>query len=340
MIGAVRVLIAARRGGSGIRTYTDQLAAGLTARSHEVFVLDETGAVAPGAVQFPTPEHRLGPMSGWVARPSVLRHARDLDVDVVHVTHLDLAPRFKRLVVTAWDPLIGPVTRYRRARERGERPMTEAAYAVVDAVACHRAASIIAVTPDVARGCRIFRRHVEWVPPFVPDDTVRPVRPNRTGGVVMVANGVDSPRKGVQLAVDTVALVRDRRPDVRLTLIGSWTDEHAASQLPGFCDVVGHLSRSDVLDRLKDFGCAIVPSVWEEFSYSALEALAAGVPVVCAPGLGLGALSGGGLFAAARRSPTLLAQHVLQALDVDRFDFPRECLASNAVSAIEQVYAR
>ena len=69
MRAVMRVLIAARRGGSGIRTYTDQLAAGLASLSHEVTVLDETTSEpAAGVVPLAQPPQKLlGPLAGWGA---------------------------------------------------------------------------------------------------------------------------------------------------------------------------------------------------------------------------------------------------------------------------------
>jgi glycosyltransferase involved in cell wall biosynthesis len=340
--------VAGRRGRSGIRTYTDALVDGLAALSHEVVVLDETG-VAPSqdartgrvrSLPLAPPPGRpaaLGPVAGWVRRPEVLRAARELEVDVVHVTHLDLAPRFDRVVVTAWDPVPGPLARYRAARSRGERPLEEAQYALVDAWACRRAAAVVAVTQDVARAVGRSRRPVHWIPPFLPDDAIRaPLR--RSSDVVMVANGLDAPRKGLELALDAVALVRRVRPEVRLTLVGSWVDPRRPDQLPDYCDVTGPLPRQQVLELLPGFGCCVLPSLWEEFGYGALEALGAGVPLACAPGLGFTGLSGGGIFAAGRRQPQALADQVLLALDVRDFEFPSECRAAHALGRLVDLY--
>jgi glycosyltransferase involved in cell wall biosynthesis len=260
-------------------------------------------------------------------------------VDILHVTHLDLAPRFPRLVVTTWDPLLGPVARMRAAGGRGEDPISEGLYALVDAWACFRSAAIIAPTTSVERAVRRFPRPVEVIPPFLPVRDARTSVP-RTSDVVMIANGLDNPRKGLQLALEAVEIVRKSRPGVRLVLIGSWSDPDRAAMLPDFCDVAGPLSHDEVLDRIGRFGCCIVPSLWEEFGYVALEALDAGVPVACSPGLGISSVSGGGVFAAEARTPPALSQQLLQALDAQAISFPSECRAETALGQIISLYER
>lgn len=121
----MRILIAGRRASSsGVRTYTDALAAGLAGRGHQVFLLDETDGTDPlpsGGVR-----RVEAPAGGRRPREAVRRIAEELAVDAVHATYLDLAPRFARAVVTAWDPLVSPLARYRAAGKRAERPRREA----------------------------------------------------------------------------------------------------------------------------------------------------------------------------------------------------------------------
>ena len=102
--------------------------------------------------------------------------------------------------------------------------------------------------------------------------------------------------------------------------------------------MAGRLPRPALLDALGGFGCCIVPSLWEEFGYAALEALGAGVPRACAPGLGFAGLSGGGVFVAAQRTAQSLADQVLLALAADTFEFPAECKATNALRRLTTLY--
>ncbi len=347
------MLIASRRPGlGGIRTYTDSLAAGLAARSHEVLLLDETDGAAdmPAASVERVPLETGSPkrarlarsevFHGWAFLDQVRQVAQQRQVDVVHVTDLSLTPGFGRVVVTAWDPLMSPWARYRAAPERGEKPRAEAAYAVSDAVACRRAAAIIAVTSRVAAAAGVFRRPVHWIPPFLPDAVVRRPAAGKGQSVLLIANGIDSERKGLELAVQAVADLQTTRPEISLTLVGRWSTPDRATKLPAFCDVRGFVERGHLLEMLPGFGCCVIPSRWEEFSYAGLEALAAGVPLACAPELGIADLAGQGVFVARSRVPQALAEAIGQALDTQDFEFPRACLESDALPKLEDIYER
>lgn len=343
----MRVLVASVRGSSGIASYTLALVDGLAALGHEVVVLDETANVKDTAgitvVPFsrrPRGVSRLAPFTGWASRSTVQQLARMHDVDVVHVTQLDLAPRHGRVVMTAWDPLVGPFERARAAFGRREHPLREAGYAVVDAVAARRAAAIVAVTKSVATAASAYKRPTTWIPAFLPDHLVVPAGPNRSQDVVMVANVVDDPRKGVEVAVDAIAEVRRELPEVRLVLVGNWSGRIGRDALPSFCEVTGHLSREEVYATLAGARCCILPSRWEEFGFVGLEALAVGTPVVCGPLPAFDEISGGGVCRASERSAAALAEQIQRAFAIESFDYPSECRASTAVPRTIDVYER
>jgi glycosyltransferase involved in cell wall biosynthesis len=341
----VRVLVASIRGSSGIATYSLALVEGLAALGHEVVVLDETANLkdAPGVtvVPFsprPSRVSRLAPFLGWASRSTVQQIARTHDVDVVHVTQLDLAPRHERVVITAWDPVVSAVRRARAAFGRREDPLREAGYAVVDAIAARRAAAIVAVTNTVATAASAYRRPTTWIPAFLPDRVVVPSPRPRSQAVVMVANVVDDPRKGVELAIAAVAEVQRDLPGLRLVLVGDWSGRIRHDSLPSFCEVTGHLSREDVASTLGGARCCILPSRWEEFGFVGLEALAVGTPLVCGPLPAFDEMTGGGVCRASERSAAALSEQIRRAFALESFDYPTECLASTAVPRTIDVY--
>lgn len=144
----------------------------------------------------------------------------------------------------------------------------------------------------------------------VSDATARSVRrrwhPGRTTTVHVVRNGVDplpgreprppglhvcsiarfAPEKRLDHLVRAFATVADRHPEARLTLAGTGPGEGAVrrlvddlgladvTDLPGHVDAAALLGRADVLVQL---------SVWENCSYSLLDALVHGAGVVATP---------------------------------------------------------
>jgi glycosyltransferase involved in cell wall biosynthesis len=87
----------------------------------------------------------------------------------------------------------------------------------------------------------------------------------------------DDPRKNVALLLDAFALLRDRLPNVRLTLVGA----PPAMSLPPGVEATGEVP--SVAERLRAAALFILPSFQEGFGIVVAEALAAGVPVVVTP---------------------------------------------------------
>jgi len=344
----LRVLIPSLRGGSGIATYTIKLAEGLAAAGHEAIVLDEDGGFEspPASVTVlplqspPQVRYPFEPAAEWARLGTIKRLAREHEVDGIHATRLGfVSPRERRTVITVWDPIASPVGRFRAARERGEDRSMEAVYGLVDGVAAARAGAVVAVTPAVRDGYRRFGT-CEYIPPFLDDAEIAPSRPSRSADVVLVAGHLDLARKGLDLAIEAMALVRETVPKARLVLVGGWVDESRRDSLPDFCEPVGRMTPAEVTEAFAAAGCALIPSRWEEFGYSGLEALAAGTPVATSPLPGYQQLSGGGAFAAATRTPAALAEAIAGALSAGAFEFPAECRASNAIPRILALYDR
>lgn len=343
---AIRILVPSLRGASGIATYTESLAYGLAAAGHEVVLLDQTAGFQTADPRITVvrlrPARRLPypfePLAEWGLRGEVRRLAREFTVDGIHATQLGLVPSGEASVVTVWDPLVSPVGRLRAASWRGEARLREAMYGVIDAVAARRSRGIVAVTASARAGFARFGRRCELVPPFLDDETIVPPRPERSHDVVMVAGALDLPRKGLDLALAAVARLRATLPGVRLVLVGDWIDASRVASLPDFCRTVGRLAPDGVMATLGSAGCCLIPSRWEEFGYSGLEALATGTPVACAPLPGYAGISGGGVFMAASRDPDEVAARLLAALEARTFSFPRECRRSVAIPRILDLY--
>jgi alpha-maltose-1-phosphate synthase len=123
------------------------------------------------------------------------------------------------------------------------------------------------------------------VPNVVPG-TERPLPPRGgSGSFLMVADLVDH-IKNVSGVIRAVAAVKDRHPEVHLTIIGDGPDRGLLEQLARELNVLervtflGRLPNREVLDHMGRTGAVIINSHVETFSVVTGEALAQGKPVI------------------------------------------------------------
>jgi glycosyltransferase involved in cell wall biosynthesis len=138
---------------------------------------------------------------------------------------------------------------------------------------------------------------------------VIPGRSELTSAVRLLFVGRLSPRKGPQLAVDAVAVLRDRGIEARLDIVGSvfpgyeWFETELREQVTTLRldDLVTlHGFREDVWNYLARADLMLVPSQGDEpFGNTAVEAALAARPVVVSANSGLDEAVAG--FAAAQR---------------------------------------
>jgi hypothetical protein len=96
--------------------------------------------------------------------------------------------------------------------------------------------------------------------------------------------GTLEPRKNIGTAIAAVAALRERRPDVELVLVGQrgWesSDLFETIARSPFVRYLGHVSDDDLAALYRLAGLLIVPSHYEGFGLTVLEAMVAGTPVV------------------------------------------------------------
>lgn len=103
----------------------------------------------------------------------------------------------------------------------------------------------------------------------------------------IVCHGTISPMKGQLLLAKAFANMPNRE-SFKLTFVGGGESRHISelkrfvqrSGLDSSVDVIGPLPRSNVLDIVSRAAFCVIPSLWEGFGISALEALALGKPVI------------------------------------------------------------
>jgi len=93
--------------------------------------------------------------------------------------------------------------------------------------------------------------------------------------------------KGLHLGIRAIAEERKARPDITLTLVATGPEEDRLRKLAtrlGLSNAVqfrGEMTRSEALEQLVEHDCLLFPSFQDSGGFAVLEAMAAGLPVVC-----------------------------------------------------------
>ena len=125
-----------------------------------------------------------------------------------------------------------------------------------------------------------------WAPPI-------PAPPRGADGMIVVSWGRVQFEKGFQTAIEAVARLRADLPALRLVLAGrgSYLGElQDLTRRLGVSDIVhfaGFVPDDDLRSMLGRASAVVIPSLYEPFGIVALEALAAGAPLVAASTGGL-----------------------------------------------------
>jgi glycosyltransferase involved in cell wall biosynthesis len=212
--------------------------------------------------------------------------------DELHVDHMPFFPLYsarvvawlKRKKLTAtWNEVWG----YRYWLDYMRGPAGVVGY-LVEKISFSLPDSIIAISFHTTRNLREngARCKIETVPLCVDLRAISAVPPAEIeSDVIYVGRLLD--HKGVDRLVAAVAMMKQDRPGVRLLIVGGGPEEAKIAQLIrdlGVEDNVRLLGRVDDDDRpyalMKSSKVLVLPSVREGFGLVALEALAAGIPVV------------------------------------------------------------
>ncbi len=174
-------------------------------------------------------------------------------------------------------PVVATLHEVPRARDCSSegiaRTMRHAAWWAVTRRVAAGAIAVSEHTAGVARS-RGFRRPLVVAPHGAP--AVDPVIDRPPGGAV-VAIGTVRAKKGVALAVAAYERLRTRPTGAPRFV---WIGDGSPPTHTGGIDFVGWVDDDAVRAHLAAASCLVVPSVTEGFGLPALEALAAGCPVV------------------------------------------------------------
>lgn len=224
-----------------------------------------------------------------------------------HSTHLGLVPDGP-LVATCYDliPACFPHHYLAGARNAAwaadyRRALARVARATFVVVNSHETAA------DVTRLAGVDPARVRVVPLAAPAAAPVADSPAMMHPRTLLYSGSLEPHKNVPLLIDALALARRRVGDLRLALTGAWSPRRRArlqrcAERRGVADAVDWhgLVSAERLATLRAGALAVaVPSLKEGFGLPALEAFAAGVPLLASDTPALREVAGG----AARHLP-------------------------------------
>jgi glycosyltransferase involved in cell wall biosynthesis len=274
--------VASHGGANGIDTYGQLLEAALLRRGHAARLVGR----APNELTRSRGRWALrrvaGPLESAFAWKGVTRLAADHQTDLVHFTYPEYVPVGGAVpsVASVWHSHPRVLERARSAKTRSEDIRSSVLFGISDRIAFVGADALAAVTKPAYQALRGLHANSHWIPLFMPESAVVESRRSSPPYAVVVATDLASARKNVQLAIRAVEGVRRSGIPLELVLVGGRSESLA---LPEFCRSAGPKRPEEVSAILREATCLILPSIYEEFGYVGLEALAAGCPLVVGP---------------------------------------------------------
>jgi phosphatidyl-myo-inositol alpha-mannosyltransferase len=278
----------------GVQAHVRDLAETFLAQGHSVSVLapgddDEPGlppyVVTSGrAVPFPYNGSIARVQFGLVSAARVRRWLRDGEFDVVHV-HEPAAASLSLLACMMHDgPLVATFhialthSRFLAMFDNVLQPFLEKINGRIAVSAAARRVIVEHLGGDavvIPNGVAVARYTAATPLPGYP----------RAGQTIGFIGRYDEPRKGMDVLTDALALLLDRRPQLRLVVAGRGEAEQFRAELPPEVseriDLLGQVSEDDKARLLRSVDIYCAPNTGQEsFGIILLEALAACTPIV------------------------------------------------------------
>jgi glycogen(starch) synthase len=298
----------------GLATHVNGLSRALVRAGHEVVVLtlhhpdvpDDSVVDGVRVLRAHTDLPSL-PDTDFLARMSSANHKlvqlmTRLDgwrADVVHA-HDWLAAWAGDDLRALWDaPLVATIHATEQGRNGGSVPAGQpAAINSVEWWLTFQAATVITCSRymrDEVRGAfQLPADKVKVVPNGVDASLWEPAGPEQRGSAPLVVSwGRVQYEKGFQTLIAALPALRYRHPDLRVVIAGRGTflgELEAIAQGLGVDHMVrfpGFVPDDELRHLLHTCSCVAIPSLYEPFGIVALEALAAGAPLVAAASGGL-----------------------------------------------------
>lgn len=214
------------------------------------------------------------------ALPAVVRSSSaDLIVE-------EFAPPFSSVGVPRWSgrPTIGMVQWYFARQTARAHRLPSAPFTAVERWGTRGHTELIALSDDLADTLRRVapHAHVSVIGMGV-DAAALSVAPCPVPGRMVFLGRLDENQKGLDLLADVVDLISSES-DVHLIIAGDGRDRATVEQrmlrIRGSrIEFVGRVTGTERWELLRSAQICVMPSRWETFGLTALEALACGVPV-------------------------------------------------------------
>jgi glycogen synthase len=313
----------------GLATHTDGLSRALARQGHDVTVLtlhhpDAADDSVVDGVRVLRARADLPwlPEDAFLARMASANHKLvqlsallDAPPDVVHAHDWLVAWAGDSLQVLWNRPLVATIHATERGRNRGFVPPGQpAGINAVEWWLTYQAKRVIAcsqfMVEEVTSAFHLDRSKIDEVPNGVDAAAWEPPPGLQRGdprGPLVVSWGRVQYEKGFQTLIEALPHLRHRVPGVHAVLAGRGSHlgelQHLAHRL-GVADLIhfaGFVPDDELRRLLQIASCAVIPSLYEPFGIAALEALAAGAPLVAAASGGLAEVlgspgAGGGLL--------------------------------------------
>ncbi|HET6335785.1 MAG TPA: glycosyltransferase family 4 protein [Polyangiales bacterium] len=186
---------------------------------------------------------------------------------------------------------------YEAARTKGQRFGLRRWYSFVDAqLKVSRELDRIltvsqAASEDLQREYELPRKNIRVVGNGINLDVFRPMPEIlRIPEQLITTLSADSPLKGFRYLLEALALLRTKRPKMRLKVIGSpghetGTDERVKRLgLGDIIEFTGRVENEDIVRAYAKSSLAVIPSLYEGFGFPAGEAMASEVAVLSSRG--------------------------------------------------------
>jgi len=311
----------------GLGRHVHALSLALAKLGHQVHVVTRPHADAPleeerdgvHVVRAPAPPPML-PAGDWVANALAVNTSlqttaqkllNDTDIDVIHAHDWLVAYAAGGVRITTGLPLVATIHATEYGRHQGYLPGPMNKF-------IHQAEWWLTYEARRVITCSDYMReqaeHIFELPPskidtipngvstadftLVDGDEVRALRDTVTpdGEHLVLYAGRLEYEKGVQTLLRAIRRLRDQGTPVKLIVAGEGTYGEALRDLARKLRIAravtftGFLDRADLIRQYRIADAAVVPSIYEPFGIAALEAMAAGTPLIVSDTGGLGEL--------------------------------------------------